>query len=544
MDRDYLLDRVDFESYYRRHLGTLKKSGGEYYGLCFMHSDKKPSLRVNLDKGLWTCPVCDKGGDIFKLHMEKYHTTFTDTLKEIASEQGITMTKPKLVKTYDYHDADGNKLYEKQRWEPSSNGGKKDFKFLSPAGHKRGCEPVLYNLPAILKSKWVILVEGEGCADKLIGWGLPATTLDSGADSKWHEEYTEQLKGKKVVILPDNDEPGKAYAERVADHLDTVKIIHLPVPRKGDIIDWQGTKEELTELIKQSPLWEPVRPYVSVRTLTDSVIHNMFHADIDSLGERTGIVAIDNRIGCFRKKTLTVIAGRPSMGKTAFMFSVMLNMARREVPIILFTPETTKEESTERLLCQINDVNMQQILLRQNVEVNERLIRDAKTKLDEMGIWIDDTGGIQLEWLDDRLSQAIKEKGVRCVFIDYLQLMNTTTKDSKDGSAYIGYISRNLKRIAKENNIPVVLLAQVNRKCEERTNKRPMNSDLKGSGDIEQDADGVMFLYRDEQYHPDTSDKGMAEVIISKYRNGKTGTVKLAFLAESMRFADLCEGVL
>jgi replicative DNA helicase len=541
MDKDYLLSRISYESFYTRHVDSLKVKGGESYGLCFMHDDSKPSLRVNISKGVWTCPVCNKGGGIFDLYMQKYGVTFKTAMTEIAEGEGIYMEKPKVVATYEYHDADGNLLYEKQRLEPGDRGKKKKFQFNSIHGYERGCVAVMYNLPAIIGSSWAIIAEGEKCADKLIGWGLPATTLDRGADSKLSPDDVELLKAKKVVILPDNDDAGKRYAVRLAEQLNDVKIVGLDLPPKGDIVDWSGDKEKLMAIIKRTPLWEPKRDYVSVRSILPSVVENMLYADLDKLGERTGFDAIDKRLGIFRRKNLIVIAGRPSMGKSALMTSMMLNMSMRGTPVLLFTPEMSKEETAERLLCQINDINMQNVMQRYNHECNIARVNEAAEKLEKLPIWIDDTGGVQLEWVEARLKTAIKEHGIKCVFIDYLQLMNTLAKDAGKEVAYIGYISRNLKRIAKENDVPIIMLSQLNRDCEKRNDKRPQLSDLKGSGDIEQDGDVIAFVYRDEVYNIRSEDFGTAEVIIRKFRNGKTGTARLAFLSDSMRFADLCE---
>jgi replicative DNA helicase len=471
--------------------------------------------------------------------MLKYGTTFTETLNQIADEQGITMEKPKLVKTFTYTDADGNKLYEKQRYEPARDGSKKEFFFKGKNGNGRGCESVMYNLPNIVNAKYIILVEGEGCADKLIKWGLPATSLDAGSQSVWLPEYTELLKGKKIVILPDNDEPGREYAERVAEQLKDVKIVELPVPAKGDIVDWKGTKEELLTIIKQTPLWEPKRDYVSVRSQVERVMNDMLYTDIDDIGVRTGIRAIDNMIGCLRRKTITVIGGRPSMGKTAFMLTIMLNMAKRGIPVMLFTPDADIDETIERLLCQIKDVCLQDVILRLDHDENILKVTRAAVALADMPIWIDETGGVQIEQMEKRLKTAIDEHGIKCVFIDYVQLMNTVTKTTTNEAAYIGHIARNLKRICKQYDIPIVMLSQLNRDCEGRVNKRPVSRDLKGSGAIEQEANGIMLLYRDEVYHPKTDDKGIAEVIITKFKKGKTGTAKVTFLAESMRFTDL-----
>jgi replicative DNA helicase len=303
--------------------------------------------------------------------------------------------------------------------------------------------------------------------------------------------------------------------------------------------DYKETMSRANETIKKAR--KELAPYKPVSSLVAQVHHDMLFTDPASRGVQTGLSAIDNMGGCFRRQDLIVIAGRPSMGKTALAVSILRNMAKSGIPSLIFSLEMSKEQLVERLLCQEKDACMHDITRRKNHEHNVELISKAAQPVSELPIWIDETGGLTVESFEERLKQAIEDLGIKCVFIDYLQLMNTVTKSPERENAYIGHITRNLKRIAKDNDIPIVLLAQVNRQCEYRTNKRPVKADLKGSGDIEQDADVIIFLYRDEEYNPASEDKGTAEAIFAKYRNGKTGIVKLTYLSESMRFADLAD---
>lgn len=540
MTKDYLLSQLNAEGYYRNHL-SLTKKGREHVATCFMHEDNHPSLSVNLDKGLWHCPVCDVGGDVITLHMKKYFVDFKTAINEIAEEQGITMEKPKLVASYAYTNRDGHHLYEKQRYEPGINGGKKSYCFKSVAGLERMHDPVFYNLPAIINSKWVIIVEGEKCADKLIEWGLPATTLDSGSSSKWYPEYTKLLSDKQVVILPDNDPPGKEYAERLTTHLQKVKIVELDVPLKGDIVDWSGDKQELLQLIKDSPLWEPTRPWSSVKSLIQPTYHDMLFVDPASRGVLTGFETIDSRGGCFRRGDLIVIAARPSMGKTALAISIMLNMAKQGNPSMFFSLETSVQQVTERLLCQVKDVSLNDVNTRKNHEYNIKQLTQASIELAEYPIYLDDTTSLSIESMSDRIALAVKELGIKCVFVDYIQLMNTTTKTHDNDAAFLSYIAKNLKKMAKDNDLPIVALAQVNRACVSRPNKRPAMADIKGSSGIEDAADVIAMLYRDEYYSPTSDDAGKAELIFVKWKTASTGIDKIAFLPESMRFANLSQ---
>jgi replicative DNA helicase len=298
------------------------------------------------------------------------------------------------------------------------------------------------------------------------------------------------------------------------------------------------TKEE--RVIVAKDIMKECRPYKPIRSFIAKTAEDMF-IDPAKKGVKTGLTEIDSMGGCFRRQEFIVIAARPSMGKTAFVVTIMINMAKAGNPILLFSLEMSKEGIGGRMLCQQARVCMDDINNGTGNDTNMPKIMRAAQPLSELPIWIDETGGLTIEDMEERILTAIEEHGIKCVFIDYLQLMNSKMKNPESRHTYIGHISRNIKRIAKANDIPMVVLGQVNRRCEERVNKRPTSSDLKDSGDIEQDADVVILLYRDEKYNPATDDKGIAEAIFDKNRNGRTGVVKLAFLEESMRFADLSD---
>jgi putative DNA primase/helicase len=274
MNKEHLLSQLSFKSFYTDLVPSLKINGrSKATGLCPFHDDHNPSLYVNLDTGKWKCFVCDIGGDIFSFYMKDRGVDFKTALEELAEMHGITedKTKQKIV-TYEYKDANGKTLYKKERVEPGRGGKKKEFFFKHCDGDKwelgRGGKAVLYNLPEIIKSKYVIIVEGEGKVELLKKWGLTATCLDGGVNSKWRSEYAEILGSKeKVFILPDNDDPGRAYAVRIAKELNgkvpELKIVELPgLPEKGDIIDWAkiegNDKSKLVISVKSVTNWVPI----------------------------------------------------------------------------------------------------------------------------------------------------------------------------------------------------------------------------------------------------------------------------------------------
>jgi putative DNA primase/helicase len=274
MNKDFILSQLNLRTFYYDLIPSLKINGkNKAVGLCPFHNDHDPSLKIDLNTGKWYCFPCGKGGDVFKFYMKLKRVDFLTAVKEIAEMYGITeeKIKQKVVATFYYHDKNGKVLYNRERVEPGRNGKKKEFFPKHLNGDKwilgRGCDAVLYNLPAVIKSQYVIIVEGEAKADLLNKWGFVATCLDCGTGSNWREEYTEILSSKKkVIILPDNDEVGRKYALMIANELygkvKELKVVELSgLPDKGDIIDWAkiegNDKNKIIKIVKNAPEWVP-----------------------------------------------------------------------------------------------------------------------------------------------------------------------------------------------------------------------------------------------------------------------------------------------
>ena len=240
---------------------------------------------------------------------------------------------------------------------------------------------------------------------------------------------------------------------------------------------------------------------------------------------------------------LIIIAGRPSMGKTAFALNVALRAAiYAGVPTAIFSLEMSTESLMQRMLCVHGHVELSRMRSGYLEDEDWAKLYQAAEHLSQAPIFIDDTGDLTTLDLRSRCRRLKAEHGLGLVVVDYLQLMHSSRKiDSREQE--ISDISRTMKALAKELSVPVVALSQLNRKVEERTNKRPMLSDLRESGAIEQDADIIIFLYRDEFYNKkeDNPKNGVAEIIIGKHRNGPTGTVELTFLNKFTAFEDLAE---
>ena len=256
-------------------------------------------------------------------------------------------------------------------------------------------------------------------------------------------------------------------------------------------------------------------------------------------GIPTGFIDLDYKTAGFQPSDLILVAARPSMGKTAFELNLAQYMAfKKNLTVALFSLEMSKEQLVNRMFSLESNVDAQKLRTGQLADQEwERLVEGARI-ISNSNLIIDDTPGISISELRSKCRKYKMEHNLAIVMIDYLQLMSGNGK-SESRQNEISEISRSLKALARELSVPVVALSQLSRKVEERPDHRPMLSDLRESGAIEQDADVVMFLYRDDYYHKDSEKKGISEVIIAKQRNGPIGTVELVWLPEYTKFANM-----
>lgn len=256
-------------------------------------------------------------------------------------------------------------------------------------------------------------------------------------------------------------------------------------------------------------------------------------------GIPTGFIDLDYRTAGMQPSDLILVAARPSMGKTAFELNLAQYMAfKKDYTVALFSLEMSKEQLVNRMFSLESSVDAQKLRVGQLSDQEwERLIESAGT-IGKSNLIIDDTPGITIAELRSKCRKYKLEHNLSIIMIDYLQLMSGGGR-SESRQQEISEISRSLKALARELQVPVVALSQLSRAVEQRPDHRPMLSDLRESGAIEQDADVVMFLYRDDYYNHDSPEKGISEVIIAKQRNGPIGTVKLAWLPEYTKFANL-----
>ena len=256
-------------------------------------------------------------------------------------------------------------------------------------------------------------------------------------------------------------------------------------------------------------------------------------------GVATGFYDLDYKTAGFQPSDLILIAARPSMGKTAFVLNIAEHVAlKSNVTTVIFSLEMSQDQLVKRFLSMNSRVDSQSIRTGSLSNDEWASLMESARIIGNSQLVIDDTSAITVSELRSKCRKLKLEKNLGLIVIDYLQLMSGSKK-IESRQQEISEISRSLKSLARELNVPVVALSQLSRAVEQRPDKRPMLSDLRESGAIEQDADVVMFIYRDEYYKPETEDQGIAEIIIGKQRNGPTGTVRLAYMPQYTKFGNL-----
>lgn len=342
------------------------------------------------------------------------------------------------------------------------------------------------------------------------------------------------------------------YAERVREHAVRRRLLEAA---QAIVEEVKGGSSDLASLLdgaekrvfdvsqlSGSRDWFPLSLLVDEEMRT---IEERAAVPGDITGVPTGFVDLDRMLAGLHPSDLLVLAARPAMGKTAFALNIGLHAARKSnVGVGIFSLEMSRQQLATRMLCGEARVDASRVRSGQLDAEDWRRLGEAAEQLHRLPIFIDDTPGLTIAQLRSkarRLRTECPELGL--VVVDYLQLMSGTggTRESRENA--VSAISRGLKILAKDLGVPVLALSQLNRSLESRTDKRPMPSDLRESGAIEQDADVILFIYRDEVYNDDSPDKGLAEIIVAKQRNGPIGRVKLAFLGQFTLFQNYASHV-
>lgn len=269
-------------------------------------------------------------------------------------------------------------------------------------------------------------------------------------------------------------------------------------------------------------------------------IEQLHHHKGDVTGVPTGFKDLDRITSGFQKNDLIIIAARPSVGKTAFALNIAQNVAiHARENVAIFSLEMGAEQLVMRMLCAEGNIDAQRLRTGKLEEEDWSKLTMAMGSLSDAGIYIDDTPGIKVSEIRSKCRRLKQEHGLGMVLIDYLQLIQGSGNSKENRQQEVSEISRSLKALARELEVPVIALSQLSRSVEQRQDKRPMMSDIRESGSIEQDADIVGFLYRDDYYDKESEKENIIEIIIAKQRNGPVGTVELAFVKEYNKFVDL-----
>lgn len=373
--------------------------------------------------------------------------------------------------------------------------------------------------------------------------------------AEWLEsrEELEQLGGLPALVALVENTPSaaniRAYADIVRNRSVLRQLNRVGTDISNAVFRPEGrSAEELLDFAEKQVFQiaeQQARGREGYRSIKDLMvkaldrIDHLYERDSPITGVATGFNDLDELSSGLQNSDLVILAGRPSMGKTAFAMNVAEHaVIKEELPVAIFSMEMPGEQLAMRLMSSLGRIDQHKVRTGKLDDQDWPRLTSAVQMLSDKRLYIDDTPALTPTELRSRCRRMAREHGLGLVVIDYLQLMQVTgTKENR--ATEISEISRSLKAMAKELNVPVVALSQLNRSLEQRPNKRPVMSDLRESGAIEQDADLIAFIYRDEVYDEESPDKGVAEIIVAKQRNGPIGTVRLAFLGKYTRFENL-----
>ncbi len=384
----------------------------------------------------------------------------------------------------------------------------------------------------------------------LYGAGEPADPV-TVAEELSRADLLEQVGGPQRLLELQMATPASSNAARYATIVEEHALLRRLIGVAGDIVELGYSHPE--DVVKTVDEAEAMMFQIAERRVVDSTkpIRELLDANLDRLEELyekgdaitglpTGYVDFDELLSGLQPSNLVIVGARPSMGKTAFGLGMAANAAlEAQRPVLFFSLEMGHLELTQRMLCSDAKVDSQRMRNGNLSEDDWPKITRAVGKLGEAPIWIDDNPNLtvmEIRAKARRLKSRLGDLGL--IVVDYLQLMSGRGT-AENRQVEVSEMSRGLKILARELETPIVALSQLSRALESRTDKRPMLADLRESGSIEQDADVVAFLYRDEVYNPESPDIGSAEVIVAKHRNGPTGTVRLAWLSNYTRFANM-----
>ncbi|MEO8287373.1 MAG: replicative DNA helicase [Chloroflexota bacterium] len=360
----------------------------------------------------------------------------------------------------------------------------------------------------------------------------------------------ENIGGYSYLVKLVNSTPTAVHIEYYGHIVERTAVLRRLISAGGEIAALGYSEDKETTVVLDKA--EQILFSISQRTATKDFasieqVLNEYYDRIESIqhspgsvvGVSTGFHDLDEVTGGLQKSDLIIMAARPGVGKTSLSLGIAHNAAERGARVGVFSLEMSREQLVQRLLAVETGVDSQRLRLGYLNDEEWQNVSDAIGRLAQMPIFIDDSAGLTIHEVRSKSRRLEAEAGVDLLIIDYLQLMQGTGRRDGNRVQEVSEISRGLKVLARELNIPVIACAQLSRAVESRTNHVPMLSDLRESGSIEQDADIVMFIHREEMYNPETEKKGIAEIHISKHRNGPLTTIPLRFFNRTTKFADL-----
>ncbi|HEY4687582.1 MAG TPA: replicative DNA helicase [Candidatus Subteraquimicrobiales bacterium] len=345
--------------------------------------------------------------------------------------------------------------------------------------------------------------------------------VPTAANAKYYAEIVERNAILRALIRAATEVAALGYEapENVESAIDKAESLIFGISQKRISEKFTHIRELLTESFEQ--------------------IEKLYERGTHVTGISSGFVDLDVITSGFHSSDLIVVAARPAMGKSSFALNIVQNIALNEgLPVAIFSLEMARHQLTQRLMCSEARVDAQSLRSGNLSEEDWPKLSQAVGRLADAPIFIDDTPNITIMEVRAKARRLMTRQKLGLIVVDYLQLMQGHAR-SESRQQEVSEISRSLKILGRELDVPVIAVSQLSRAVEQRTDKRPLLADLRESGSIEQDADLVIFIYRDEYYYRDSEDKGIAEIIISKHRNGPTGVVKLAFLENYTKFANL-----
>src|ERR687898_1967214 len=401
-----------------------------------------------------------------------------------------------------------------------------------------------------------------GAMMRLYSRGEPIDQLTLTNELRSVNEF-ERIGGRPYVFQIVESVPTAANAGRYADIVRGKALLRAIIDvgsritedafrEPEDVSEALDSAEQLVYGVSNRTLRDHLAPVSELAPGALEMIQRLYEQEGEVTGVETGFEDLDRLTTGFHNSDLIILAARPAMGKTALSLNAIWHAAsEKKMPVAIFSLEMSKEQLVQRLISQTTRIPTQ-ALRSGNVKAEDwpKLVRGV-AEVSRAPIWIDDTAGVTLMEIRAkvrRLASRLNVAGeipLSLVVVDYLQLMvgSEARNRAENRQQEVSEISRGLKVLARDLDVPVLAIAQLSRAVESRHDKRPLLSDLRDSGSIEQDADMVMFLYRDEYYNPDSDDKGVAEILVGKHRNGPTGKVQLAWMEQYTKFASLARRV-